>query len=161
MCSVPDHDEMLRRLYALMKLGGQFLVSEHVKSKDVASIMVQSMFVLSLIVPLRWWRSQRADLGIVDLYNIFWPLFNDLNRNSQRFIMQAGDWGKIELTGPTSEDAWAMFPRIYDRFWKKQWLLFKLCTLLRSLLAQSRHEACISRNRCISCLELNTRCTIF
>lgn len=53
MCSVPDHDEMLRRLYALMKLGGQFLVSEHVKSKDVASIMVQSMFVLSLIVPLR------------------------------------------------------------------------------------------------------------
>jgi SAM-dependent methyltransferase len=123
LCSVPDLDEMLRRLYALMKPGGQFVVYEHVKSKDVVSVMVQSMFAPSLIVPFRCWWSQRADIGVIDLYNIFWPLFIGnchLNRNTQQSIMQAGDWGKIELTGPTSEDAWAVFPRIHGRLWKKQ-----------------------------------------
>jgi SAM-dependent methyltransferase len=53
LCSVPDPDEMLRRLYALMKPGGQLVVYEHVKSRDVVSVMVQSMFVPSLIVPFR------------------------------------------------------------------------------------------------------------
>jgi len=47
LCSVPDLDEMLRRLYALMKPGAQFVVYEHVKSKDVVSMMVQSMFIPS------------------------------------------------------------------------------------------------------------------
>ena len=41
LCSVPDPDEMLKRLYALMKPRGQFIVYEHVKSKDVVSSMVQ------------------------------------------------------------------------------------------------------------------------
>lgn len=53
LCSVSDPDELLRRLYALMKPGGQFVVYEHVKSKDVVSIIVQSMFVLLQIVPFR------------------------------------------------------------------------------------------------------------
>jgi 2-polyprenyl-3-methyl-5-hydroxy-6-metoxy-1,4-benzoquinol methylase len=53
LCSVPDPDEMLRRLYALMKPGGQLIVYEHVKSKDVVSVMVQSMFVPSFIVPFK------------------------------------------------------------------------------------------------------------
>lgn len=43
LCSVPDPDEMLRRLYALMRPGGQLIVYEHVKSKDVVSSNVQSM----------------------------------------------------------------------------------------------------------------------
>jgi cyclopropane fatty-acyl-phospholipid synthase-like methyltransferase len=47
LCSVPDLDEMLRRLYALMKPGGQFVVYEHVKSKDMVSVMVQSMYIPS------------------------------------------------------------------------------------------------------------------
>ncbi len=47
LCSVPDPDKILRLFYALMKPGGQFVVFEHVKSKDVVSRIVQSMFVLS------------------------------------------------------------------------------------------------------------------
>ena len=43
LCSVPDPDEMMRRLYALLKPGGQFIVYEHVKSRDVLSRAVQSM----------------------------------------------------------------------------------------------------------------------
>ena len=123
LCSVSDPDEMLRRLYALLKPGGQLIVYEHVKSKDLISIMVQSTVIPSLIVRFRSRLSQRADLGVLDLYDVFWPFFIGnchLNRNTQRSIMQAGDWGKIELTDLTSEDAWAVFPRIHGRFWKKQ-----------------------------------------
>lgn len=42
LCSVQDPDEILRRLYALLKPGGQFIVFEHVKSKDMISSLVQS-----------------------------------------------------------------------------------------------------------------------
>ena len=52
LCSVPDVDNTLRRLYALMKPGGQLVMYEHVKSTDFVSAMVQSTLALSLIVPL-------------------------------------------------------------------------------------------------------------
>ncbi len=42
---MPNTDDVLRRLYALMKPGGQFIVYEHVKGKDVVLLMVQSMFI--------------------------------------------------------------------------------------------------------------------
>ena len=42
LCSLPDPNEMLRRLYTLLKPGGQLLVYEHVKSKDMISRVVQS-----------------------------------------------------------------------------------------------------------------------
>ena len=44
LCSVPDPSEMLRRLYALLKPGGQLIVYEHVKSTDIMSSVVQSKF---------------------------------------------------------------------------------------------------------------------
>lgn len=47
LCSVPDPNEMLRRLYALLRPGGQLIVYEHVKSKDLISSMVQSKSRLS------------------------------------------------------------------------------------------------------------------
>lgn len=43
-CCVPDPDEILRRLYTLLKPGGQMLVYEHVESKDPVSRIVQSKF---------------------------------------------------------------------------------------------------------------------
>ena len=44
LCSVPDPNKILRRLYALLKPGGQLIVYEHVKSKDMISSVVQSKF---------------------------------------------------------------------------------------------------------------------
>lgn len=41
LCSVPDPDEMMQRIYALMKAGGQLIVYEHVRSTDGLSRMVQ------------------------------------------------------------------------------------------------------------------------
>ena len=51
LCSVPDPSEMLRRLYALLKPGGQLIVYEHVKSKDIMSSVVQSKFSPSETMP--------------------------------------------------------------------------------------------------------------
>lgn len=45
LCSVPDPDEIIRRLYTWMKPGGQLIIYEHVKSKDVVSGIVQRMFL--------------------------------------------------------------------------------------------------------------------
>ena len=42
LCSVPDPDEMMRRLYLLIKPAGQLIVYEHVKSTDSLTAMVQS-----------------------------------------------------------------------------------------------------------------------
>ena len=117
LCSVPDPDEMLRRLYALLKSGGQLVVYEHVKSKDTISSVVQSKFRPSTNRTFNW----KIYMEVVDVYNIFWPFFIGnchLNRTTQHSIMQAGDWGRIELTTPTSEDAWLVFPRIHGRLWK-------------------------------------------
>ena len=42
LCSVPDPDEILRRLYILLKPGGRLITYEHVKSRDPLSSLVQS-----------------------------------------------------------------------------------------------------------------------
>lgn len=42
LCSVPDVERTLRRLYALMRPGGKLVVYEHVKSMDVVSAIIQS-----------------------------------------------------------------------------------------------------------------------
>ena len=42
LCSVPDPNEIMRRIYALMKPSGQLIVYEHVKSTDSLTGMVQS-----------------------------------------------------------------------------------------------------------------------
>ena len=49
LCSVPDVEGTLRRLYALMKPGGKLVMYEHVKSTDIVSAIVQSTLTLSLI----------------------------------------------------------------------------------------------------------------
>ena len=53
LCSVPRADRVLRRLHALMKPGGQFIVYEHVKSKDMLSAVVQSMSPFLAVLKLR------------------------------------------------------------------------------------------------------------
>ena len=50
LCSVPDVERTLRRLYALMKPGGQLVMYEHVKSTDVVSARVQSTLAPSLFL---------------------------------------------------------------------------------------------------------------
>lgn len=41
LCSVPDPERMTRDLYRLLKPGGQLLLSEHVRSKNLLSRLFQ------------------------------------------------------------------------------------------------------------------------
>lgn len=41
LCSVPEPERMTRDLYGLLKPGGQLLLSEHVRSKNVLSRLIQ------------------------------------------------------------------------------------------------------------------------
>lgn len=56
LCSVPDPDGILRRLYALLKPGGQFIVYEHVQSKDVLSRIIQSPLTFHFLLTLKFLR---------------------------------------------------------------------------------------------------------
>jgi len=63
-----------------------------------------------------------ANTSHLDVYNTVWPFFLGnchLTRNTHKSVIQAGDWDKVELTLPTSEDAWLVFPRISGRVVKK------------------------------------------
>lgn len=42
LCSVPHPEEDLRRLYKLLKPGGQLVVYEHIKNSDVVTGLMQS-----------------------------------------------------------------------------------------------------------------------
>ena len=44
LCSVPEPERMTRELYRLLKPGGQLLLSEHVRSKNVLSRLIQGKF---------------------------------------------------------------------------------------------------------------------
>ena len=118
LCSVPDPDEMMRRLYALMTATGQLIVYEHVKSTDSLTGMVQSKSsrqLYTMLVRLTSW--------VLEIYNVVWPFFVGdchLDRNTERSIMQAGGWGKNQLTLPTAEDAWNPLPRVHGSLWKKE-----------------------------------------
>ena len=41
LCSVPEPQSMTRELYRLLKPGGQLLLSEHVRSKNMLSRLIQ------------------------------------------------------------------------------------------------------------------------
>ena len=118
LCSVPDPNEMMRRIYALMKPTGQLIVYEHVKSTDSLTGIVQSKSSRQLPRHVG-----ETDSWLLELYNVVWPFFVGdchLDRNTEQSIMQAGNWGKNQLTLPTAADAWTPFPRIQGRIWKKE-----------------------------------------
>ena len=48
LCSVPEPDQVMRQLYAMIKPGGQLIVYEHVRSSDSLSRVVQSKSCPSL-----------------------------------------------------------------------------------------------------------------
>ena len=56
LCSVPDPDEILHRLFALLKPGGQFILYEHVQSKDLLSRIFQSPALFHFLHTLRYIR---------------------------------------------------------------------------------------------------------
>ena len=87
LCSVPDASTAC----ALLKPGGQLIVHEPVKSKDVISSVIQSECRPSgTMAPIR-----KSTPDVADIYNTFWSFSignRPLNRRTQHSNMQAGDW---------------------------------------------------------------------
>ena len=52
LCSVTDTNATLRRLYSLLKPGGQLIVYEHVRSKDIVTRFVQGQCLIVSVITL-------------------------------------------------------------------------------------------------------------
>ncbi|KAG8625554.1 hypothetical protein KVT40_005955 [Elsinoe batatas] len=92
LCSIPQLDANLRRLYTLLKPGGQLIVYEHVKNQDPVTYLVQR------------------------LYSVIWPFFVGnchLTCDTFRSIMKIGDWSRIDMILPKPEETSTLFPRIH------------------------------------------------
>lgn len=97
LCSVPAQKETVAALYGLLKSGGQMMVYEHVKSRDVISSFMQSMYML------------------------VWPYLLGnchLDRDTAKTLREAGNWAKVDLEIPTDEEGWQVIPRIKGRLIK-------------------------------------------
>lgn len=82
LCGVPRPEETIKGLYSLLKPGGRMVVCEHV------------------VVP---WRTEGTLLarGFQALYSILgWPFFMggcELQRHTEEYLKNAGEWKKFEL----------------------------------------------------------------
>ncbi|KAE8552641.1 hypothetical protein EYB25_004020 [Talaromyces marneffei] len=84
LCSVSDPDAAAKRIYRLLKPGGQLLFWEHAASQDFVTKQVQG------------------------LWNLLWkPLVGgcDLRHNIEQALMDAGDWKVVEL-GHDDTESW-------------------------------------------------------
>lgn len=56
-----------------------------------------------------------------ELYNILWPFFLggcELNRKTDEWLKQAGEWERIELEGGTGESGFEVIPHVMGRLVK-------------------------------------------
>ncbi|QGA17223.1 hypothetical protein EYB26_004893 [Talaromyces marneffei] len=86
LCSVSDPDAAAKRIYRLLKPGGQLLFWEHAASQDFVTKQVQG------------------------LWNLLWkPLVGgcDLRHNIEQALMDAGDWKVVEL-GHDDTESWQL-----------------------------------------------------
>lgn len=114
LCSVPKPAAIMKDLYQILKPGGQMMVYEHVKSKDYLSQLVQSTsFTICSL-------GARADVCKV-AFNLVWPYAVGnchLDRDTGKYLLEAGSWSTIELEMPKEEDAWMFLPRVSGRLVK-------------------------------------------
>jgi len=90
ICSISDHQGVIKELYEYLKPGGQWLVFEHVLCRPSAPV----------------WRYQ-------GMLNLLWPhLFNgcSLRRDSGRVIKEAGPWSASTVGPLAGESPFSCIP---------------------------------------------------
>ncbi|KAF8428156.1 S-adenosyl-L-methionine-dependent methyltransferase [Tirmania nivea] len=95
LCSVPNPRQTIKKLYNLLKPGGRLLVFEHCAVPDHKVMSMEGI--------------------LQGLYNIPWPLFLggcELNRKTDEWLKQAGEWGKIELERRKGETGYEIMPEV-------------------------------------------------
>lgn len=104
MCSIPEPQEMIARIYQLLKPGGQLIILEHVGSNHWFTRLVQSIYT-----------------------RLAWSFLLDgceMDRDTLRWVLAApfanGDipWKAVELQRPNTDGWWSTFPRVYGRLTK-------------------------------------------
>lgn len=85
LCSIPSPQQNIRALYDYLKPGGRMYVFEHVCNRKHWSIYLYQKWI-----------------------NVFWPIFVggcELQRDTGRYIRDAGPWSNIDLS-PLSKELW-------------------------------------------------------
>lgn len=115
LCSVPRPREVVKELYGLLKPGGEMVIWEHVASTDVISRLVQRVYLsyCCLSWAVQW-------LTAVGIYNPVWSFAVancQLNRETERYLLEAGNWERVSLEGD-KDAGWSVFPRAWGRLVK-------------------------------------------
>lgn len=118
LCSIPTPELIIKELYPLLKPGGTWLVYEHIRTK------YQGYFVA-------YWQSKfpscfvRCDTDgwILEALNLVWPHFLngcDITRPTDEWLLQAGEWEKVELRPGAGEGPYDTVPHVTGHLVKKR-----------------------------------------
>lgn len=117
LCSIPTPEKIIKELYPLLKSGGKWLVYEHVKTKYQDELVG---YWQGKPDPLpdeagKWLMS----LGAV---NMIWPhFFNgcDIQRPTDEWLLQAGEWQEVKLRAGEGEGKYDTVPHVIGHLVKR------------------------------------------
>lgn len=98
LCSVPTPAETCKFLYSLLKPSGQWVLVEHV--------LADQKYPLSQ--------------HLQGAFQLLWPtLFgSNINRDTARYVRDAGNWSRVELAKAEGEVGWEMLGHVVGRLVK-------------------------------------------
>lgn len=97
LCSIPNPQRVIAEMCKMLKPGGQLVLFEHVRSKDKITSTIQDAYTHG-----GW----HALTGC------------NLNRPTEAWLRQLGNWSSIELQGDPSESNIDVIPHAYGRLVK-------------------------------------------
>lgn len=101
LCSIPNPNQTIKKLYQLLKPGGQLLVFEHCAVPDNKITSPEAI--------------------LQGLYSIPWPFLLggcELNRKTDEWLKAAGEWGRIELEGRNGALRYDLAPEVMGKLVK-------------------------------------------
>lgn len=99
LCSVPSPKETCEFLYSLLKPGGQWVLVEHV--------LADQKYPLSR--------------RLQDAFQLVWPTLAggcNINRDTRRYVSEAGAWSRVELAKGHGEFGWEVLGHVVGRLIK-------------------------------------------
>lgn len=97
LCSIPNPKQVIAEMYKLLKPGGQLLIFEHIKSKDMITRCLQGMWTHG------GWHTLTGC---------------NLDRPSGDWLRQAGEWSSFELNPGPEETKADLLPHAIGRLVK-------------------------------------------
>ncbi|RPB27394.1 S-adenosyl-L-methionine-dependent methyltransferase [Terfezia boudieri ATCC MYA-4762] len=101
LCSVPNPRQTIKKLYDLLRPGGELLVFEHCAVPD--------------------YKVTSTERILQGIYNIPWPVLLggcELNRKTDEWLKQAGEWRSIELGVSNRATGYEVMPHFLGRLVK-------------------------------------------